>query len=684
MSTKSKRISNCQEPSKYSEDFYYERASQKLDFDSTTFPNKYGEKLESVFKAAFKPITASRSDEFFMNEVFVCPKYASKIATKRIDEVSRDFFRSSSVSKFKELIGDYITRFADRIISDALLTQKNTRQNGIDRMYLLLGEKGCGKTTTINFLFLKKRIELSNNKIIWIRNSVYFRDRPGSREDIEKNFFSHFIDIINEYYKDDLKLNDIEVQMHIWRDKLSMFSNHDLCHTTETDKRIKGYIDKDKSEYAELLIKHAKEKGYSFVFVLDNIDQYESSNDMVKNIIDFAVKLTDKPEKSLVILVSRIDTINDCIEYFRDVFQNIDDNLYSIHAPDFREVFSKRLSYIEKYISDNSELKKIHIDGISWRVSRGYVARNIAKYFLTTIKDINNQDQYIISELSNHNIRDMFKMIKSILSTHIADVTDNPIEKIRDATSHGKEKEIEFEENTIRRHLIVWSLMLKNNHLYYKDEEARTWISNIYNTKHKEDSFFLKRVLIDFFIFMLKERNNEIINIDQIYQVFSREMLFCKEQIDNCVNELSSRLRNGQLIYFEKSRGGYRLTPKGFLFGDYIVNLFTYYELIIEDTLVPTRYKSEYSVDISLLPFEPLVYSDKRKQRESHIRYFNEKSGQVNKFLSFLECREILEKEAHNNFTSKSTGFSVYYFPKLYSVIEEQRKKIACALLSMG
>lgn len=398
--------------------------------------------------------------------------------------------------------------------------------------------------------------------------------------------------------------------------------------------------------------------------------------------IDFAVKLTSKPTRSLVILVSRIDTVNDCMDYFRDVFQNIDENIYSIPSPNFRDVFERRLSYIQKHVDDESELKEIVIDGIPWKISTGYIARNLAKYFLTITTDADDQEQYIISELANHNIRDMFRMIKSILTTHIADVTDNPISKIKESTRNGVDKDVDFEDDTIRRHLIVWALMLKNNHLYYKDEETRTWISNIYNAKSKNDSYFLKRLLIDFFAYMLKKRENEIIFKDQINYVFCEEMLFEKSEIDECINTLSDRRKNGQLIYFEKSREGYRLTPKGFFFVNYIVNLFSYYELIMEDTLIPTQEGNKYSVEVSLVQFEPLVFPDNKRRKDAHIKYFDIKSKQLKKFLLFLECREILEKEKHNDFKSKSTGFKAEYFPKLSSVLEEQRKRIERALLN--
>ena len=679
----------CPELGDYLSNYTFYKAIQQIDpdDDKTTTRNPHGTQLLYLFDKAFKRITASDEDFSFMNKVFCYPSSACDYAAGRVERLHQKLSNSdmyqqdeakSPVEAFYKFREEYLNDVVNDLINlcNQSLSTENSR--GIEKILLWVGEKGCGKTTFVNYILLNNKLLFDEHQIIWVRYSVFFTDPPKDTKDLELKFCNKVIRMIKKYYTEKLNLTDYDVCYSIWSDKLNQMS------LVDPDKINKAFIEYEKNDpvdYLQRLIKYINSKRWSFLFILDNIDQYDDAN-LARETIKFGVKVCNSYGKNVLIMVSRIDTVNEHLDYFRDVYSSIRENIFYIPSPDFNDVFEKRLSFLENHLSSPKQLRTFHIENKTINLSEGYVARNLTKYFLTRVRYA--PERFLIGDLANSNIRDIFKMIKSILSTHLLDVTEIPLGEIYNQyqLNQSLKRDVIYDD-TLRNHLIIWALMLKN-YLYYKDDKNRSFIMNIYSVRHETESYWLKRLLLDFFIYLKEKPHFKIktVSTDQIKRVFLDELAFNTEQLEYCLYILSDRVNIAPLLWKEKAGNSfdYRITPKGELFSKYIAELFIYLELILEDTLLPTHPSRENSVFIEMIPYEPMQESDFTRRKNLTINNFLIKKKQVDLLSNYLECREIIEKKLHNNFESRSTGFKRDYFPKLGERINKQVTKISKAL----
>jgi len=654
----------CKEPEYYTKGYNYRKALHTVpDYNIRQAEhNPHGKALLQIFDAAFKRITASREDEEFMDKVFCYPEVACEYAIERIKQLANELSSEKGTRvKICDFAKEHVSQTVKDLIKKAAQTRSTSVSEGMERILLWVGETGCGKTTFINHLFLKYRKEYDKNKIIWIRQSVFLRSLPKTVEDLKMEHCKKIFNVLYEYYVDKEDCGIYEEEIKTWKSKISGIdsSNPDFI------------------SFVHRLIEFLKSKGWAFIFILDNIDQYEDT-DITKDVITYALNLSRRPVRSVVLVVARTDTITDHIPFFRHVNPNIEDH-WHVPPPDFHDVFEKRLDYIKEL--DSPAVLKEYSHGVKTiKMTVGFVARNLARYFLTRVPIA--RDKYMIAELANHNIRNMFEMTKSILISHISDVTAIPIEKMIDHwTRHKDTKDIPdvYYDETLRIHLIVWSLMLKNNYYFYYDEKDRTWILNIYNVRSERDSYWLKRLLLDFFVYAKSLKPPWYwIDYSQLKKVFIDEMRFEEDELKWNLGILCERLYKNPLL-FSMSKNIYSLTPAGELFATLIANLYVYLELVIEDMLLPWRKEGKYSIEIKLLHFDPLKEPESERKKKT-VEYFNLKRAQVRKVIDFLECREEIEKIHHNNFCSESTGFKKSYFPQLRGDIENQAQRIAKTL----
>lgn len=676
----------CPTMEKYRSDFCFQKPVQTLTKaeDRPTDQNPYGIMLMGLFDRAFKRITASVEDEPFMDDVFCYPTDACDYAADRMeslnhpdDQVYRK--REDAKATFHKFRKDYLDNTVQDLIRMSRQTLPTDYSQGIEKLLLWVGEKGCGKTTLVNHIFLKNRIKFDQNKIIWVRHSVFFTDPPKNIKELEHKFCEKVLKILSEHYASKLDFDALNTGHSLHRDKHNI-----VIDSTDDDEIRLGKLHEleksDPGEYLHRIIKLMKQLGWSFIFILDNIDQYDDDQ-LAKDTIRFGTKLCNKYGRNLVIMVARIDTVNEHIQSLKDVYQNIE-RIHYVSLPDLQEVFERRLEFLEKRLTSSTKIRTCSINNKSISIPEGFFARNLTKYFLTSAKHA--PDRYLIAELANNNIRDIFEMIKSILRTHLLDVTEIPIQEMFNQFQQFGPNVSEITYNdTLRDHMIIWALLL-NNYLYYRNDNNRTWLINLYDVRSADDSYWLKRLILDYFIYM---KDNSILkprtlSYSQLYKVFVNEMNFNEGEFNYSLDIFCARKNTAPLLWLEKhpDRMEYRLTPRGEAFGKYIADLFIYIELIIEDTLLPVHPEGRDSVIVELKPYEPMKIVDIDKRKKLARQYFTLKSRQVSEFMQFLECREKIEKEIHNNFASRSSGFQWSYFPNFSTSITSQISRISNAL----
>ncbi len=665
---------DCEKKSYYSPMLYsYWRAIQQDASRVQAIPNVHGRNLTGIIQKAFQRITASVDDEPFMEDVYCYPEEACFYASERMKQIyeSVDNDLHPGEKTYRILQKEYIKKITDEIILHAKLTKPGSGSNGIDKIILWAGEKGIGKTTFINHIFLKNRRALFEKQIIWIRYSVFFRRRPKNIKEVKEGFYKTIINIISRYYKNTINLEDMAVKSDIWKRKINDLGLHD---PDEINKKIFEWKN-DLKLYAENIMRYMYKRDWSFTLILDNIDQYDDHG-ITKDIVTFAADLCRCPVRSVVIVVARTETINDHISFFKDQHHNIERKDY-IPSPNFGELFSKRLSFIKTRLKDFTTVRSRSSRYRQYKLNEGDTAIQLIKFCLTPAP--NNPEEFLIAELANHNIRLMFEMVNSILTTHVTDVTETPIEALIEGQKLGQEVHV---DETLRNHLLVWALMLKDNYLHYRSTES--WLANLYNVEHEADSYFLKRLILDFLLYM-KENDMQYVEERQLKRVFCVEMSFLEDEIDRVLVELTDRINTVPFVSFVYANSNSSnkllcLSPKGEVYTTFLAELFTYIELVLEDTLLPIKLSEKQGLDISLLSFEPLEETSRNKRREETIQFFLQKRKHVSEFIDFLECKERKERISHNNFFSVSTGFRKQYFPSMRRNINIQANKITNAL----
>ncbi|MCI5180304.1 MAG: hypothetical protein D3911_13465 [Candidatus Electrothrix sp. AW3_4] len=670
----------CQEPSGYSEENYqYIRTSSKKGHNKKTKYNKYYKELASIFEKAFKPITASKRDIPFMNDVFCYPSEACDVAQSTIEEIVKSLRREGvdPKDKFKELREGYIKdQFLEDMLKSAKQTLPTSSQAGQKPVRIWCGEKGCGKTTLINHIFLKYYSYFDDEQIIWIRTSVFFKTFPDDINGIKLKFYKQCVKIILKHYADKLNLDDHEVKCKIWEGEFD-----DQLPPKMVKEKIKNLALHNEEEHAKRLIRYCYNNGWAFIFIIDNIDHYQRGNDIVKDIINFSFHLGSYPVRSLVVIVSRWETIIDHHNFLHNVYNNFK-YIEHLPMPNFSDVFHKRLAYVKNRISDGKSCIHIKYGDKTVGIKKSVLIDHFVQYFLSN-SPVDDGNGYIISDLANNNIRKMFSMMETILKSHIEDVASIPLHYLVEIKGIDNKRAPVFDE-TMRQHMTIWALALKDGYLHYKDDINRSWIQNIYFTSKPNQSIFLKRLILDFVIFCETVRELNSVDYTILENVFVKEMGFEYEEFGNCLKWLTNREgRSPFLVYYitsEKNSNeddSFKISRKGMIYAKYLSELFTYIELIIEDMILPySSEQHEYSIDLKLIPYDPLLIEGKAKRRIYRMKYFFDKKKQVESFMFYLKCKYEHERRKYNNFSSRKMGFYVEYFPKMEQNLKHQMIKV--------
>ena len=247
----------------------------------------------------------------------------------------------------------------------------------------------------------------------------------------------------------------------------------------------------------------------------------------------------------------------------------------------------------------------------------------------------------------------MFNMTMDVIKTHIFNFEQ------MDVTDGG---DIDISE--LRLNQIVWALCLREGRLFYKNDPDFTWIYNLYdNYNHLpifngQSSFFIKRLLLDYFDYHKAETKLHYISHLHFIEVFQKYFNYLQEDIETSLSDLTE---NDLLCTFkEREEKKYRLSFKGDYIRKFLPELYIYIELISEDTPVPEK-AAKYFELFDYDPFEK-------------TKYFKQKISKVRMFVKLLEQYEKEEFRKRDNtfqFCKKR------YFPHMKERLKLQESMLA-------
>jgi len=334
-----------------------------------------------------------RTDEVLRNDFSdILTSMISEIFTEISDVYDLDSFQKlkecyvinedvrANASKLEILFEDTPPLFDSRI--KPVKNTRNTHLQILDEIkaenkapepIILIGSKGAGKTTFINY-FTKIVIE---EDIVKKRPLLYFDFRNYTNQQVKdtKNIYKKIFSTLNDSYPE-LKLTQINIiktiyQKEIKEQELGIWSLYNKDSELYTQK-LASFLEDKTSDIENHLIAISKYlskyQNKRLTIVLDNADQLE--NESQKDLFLLAQSLKNNLN-SLVILSLREG-------YFyqwknKPPFDAFQSNVFHITAPPYRDVLKNRIDYAIKYFDfDKVEAryknKTVKITGESLRL----------------------------------------------------------------------------------------------------------------------------------------------------------------------------------------------------------------------------------------------------------------------------------------------------------------------------
>lgn len=197
---------------------------------------------------------------------------------------------------------DTTAQFVNSAIKSAI-TQRSIAMNSKSatqdayksiRVYTMSGDRGCGKTFYLNYILSKYSTMLDTHNVVWVRLNLV--DNFGDNSDIIHRIYAQMSKVLFRYYDtnsveyrkkaislniyDNVKPKVMETDVEI-RDKLLMNLEYMKAVFQRTSNDYVNNIDEPLTPelapkiLCKYIFEHALAVGYSFIVVLDGLDQLD-------------------------------------------------------------------------------------------------------------------------------------------------------------------------------------------------------------------------------------------------------------------------------------------------------------------------------------------------------------------------------------------------------------------------
>ncbi|MFC1785528.1 hypothetical protein ACFL0J_07880 [Candidatus Neomarinimicrobiota bacterium] len=496
---------------------------------------------------------------------------------------------------------------------------------------IIVGSKGSGKTTFINYLLKEKfsKTILSTHVPIYLDYRKYFDqiDNFNSEkiaEDILDNIYSNF-DSLNLHTFDVLKRIYFKEIQRMDEGAWKFFKENDI---NEYNKKLTHYLEEKtnhKLEHFEYLSRYMiRERRKRFIIIIDNADQFEMK--IQENVFLLANSLNAKAH--VVVILS----LREGYYYkWRDQppFDAYESNIYHITAPKYGEVLQKRIDYT---------LKKLKIDGkTSGETKKGVKIKFNVQHIIEFLSGLKNSlfsdDNKKIVDFLNYstypNIREGLQIFKSFLISGYTNVEEYILRE-----RFSKDKKV-----TIPIHEFIKAIGL-NNKVYYNHEISI--INNLFYPTSNSKNHFLKIRILKYLSIKFDQGgrmgkfelysnivddfvgagyNSSVIQ-REIVELLKYELIDSDEQItDTLWHKIPSKDLN------------VCISPKGYYYVQTLKNSFHYIDLILQDT--PIFNQSSFS---KIKKAFPLANSDGKRSLKKRL-------NNVKAFLNYLKNEEKEESK---------------------------------------
>ena len=490
---------------------------------------------------------------------------------------------------------------------------------------LIIGSKGAGKTTFINYLFKSAM----NKAILKDRPFIYLDFRRYVDEDLQvmnDRIFKDIVSSISEEYER-LQLNSIKVLKQIYRkdikEKEEIWKLGNEPDSFEIN--LKEFLKESTKDFENHFIKIShfflRERGLRLTIVIDNADQFDLP--IQRKVFLFSQSLNRKAKAAIIL------SLREGYYYeWRDKppFDAFINNVYHITAPPYGEVLQKRIDYA---------LKKVEIAGKSKGTIGGSVFEvnnQAVKDFLlglrTSLFGVENSDILtFLEETTYPNLREGLKMFRDFLLSGHTEVSEYIL---RQQVSPKSTKSIPFWE-------FLKAIALLNKK-YYNSQLSS--IHNLFHPAEGNSFIFLKIQILKY----LLERIEKYGQTEKFLQTSNLILHFTEKgyKMISILNELNMLL-DLKLIDTDDSisdkdfnseltnHKNLSISLKGRYYVETLITTFEYMEMCLQDTPI-------YDIESFAKIRESFPMSNENGKRNLSKRYES-----MIYFLEYLIKREKIE-----------------------------------------
>jgi GTPase SAR1 family protein len=462
-------------------DNYKKIISTITERDDELIRNNLSSRLTPIIDKVFGEIFVDdvEDDEEFIKECFV-----ETLETKKNkDEIERLFEdKAPSLSEVKPIKNT--KNLAKSIEEEIDSYDISIREVDPPKPIIIVGSKGAGKTTFINFLF-KKRLSseiLKKYPYVYIDFRKYFNHESSFEpkqitKDILEKLYDKYPDLnlhsntaLKRIYFREIHLNDESIweeykksETETYRKKLSDFLEERLRDTTNHIIMLSKYL--------------IREHRVRLTLIIDNADQFDIK--VQEKVFLFANSLSRNSHCGMIV------SLREGYYYkWRNSppFDAFESNVYHVTVPPYDDVLQKRINYTLIKIREKTE----NID-LSQTLNTDEYQRVIE--FLSSIKnslfdELNPHIIDFLSQTSFPNIREGLRIFKTFLTSGHTNVQEYIDRELFKSSEH---------QITIPIHEFIKAIGL-NNKLYYNHEQSL--IKNIfYPVEGSADHFLKSRIL---------------------------------------------------------------------------------------------------------------------------------------------------------------------------------------------
>lgn len=500
---------------------------------------------------------------------------------------------------------------------------------------IIIGSKGSGKTTFINYLFKVQMADTFDEK----RPFVYLDFRKYTKQDILNRKEIVYRDILNKLYEDypklelatynvykriylrDIKINDSTIWKE-YKEKYNTDESYRRKYEEELSDFFKNAIMDVETHFCLLSEYLIRERRIRLCIIFDNADQLEP--EVQRETFLFSGSMIKKAKCNVII------SLREGYYYkwrHHSPFDAYEANVYHVSAPPYQEILQKRISYALKKLK-----LKGRTGGTFGKIPHLSIDNQSVVDFLESIQKTifgveNSEMLQFLEQTTYPNIREGLEIFRHFLLSGHTNVSKYILRQHID--------------NKNRIPIPIWEFIKAvalDNRIYYNGEYSK--IHNVFIPCKASTHHFTKIKILKFLseFAITGARGERFIHINVIIDKF----LSLGNKLDTLNKELQILL-NQKLIETDThisdtehfntitNELNIAISLKGYYYVHELINRFSYIDLVLQDTPI---FDKQY-FDAIRLSFP--------KARPDGYRDINDRFITAEKFINYLKARESIE-----------------------------------------